>query len=124
MTLMRQIYQVKNRQVTLTLPKDFSAQRVEVTVTPVEEEKDVQEGKTAVMHSFLSLDTSQFTAEQLRTYEETCARIQKNIADNKPYIDNLFTGLIHISDDFDAPLPDEYLFRGEGTDEYCMTISQ
>jgi len=121
---MRQIYQVKNRQVTLTLPKDFSAQRVEVTVTPVEEEKDVQGGKTAVMHSFLSLGTSQFIAEQLRTYKKTCARIQEDHTDDSPRIAGLFTGLIHISDDFDDPLPDEYLFRGEGTDEYCMTIPQ
>lgn len=124
MTLMRQIYQVKDRQVTLTLPKNFSAQQVEVIVLPVTEEKDVEGGKTAVIHSFLSLDTSQFTAEQLRTYKKTCARIQEDRTDDSPRIAGLFAGLVHMSDDFDDPLPDEHLFWGEGTDEYCMTLPQ
>ena len=122
MILMRQIYQVKNRQVTLTLPKNFSAQQVEVIVLPVAEEKETENDKTAVIQRFLSLDTSQFTTAQYKAYMKTCVRLQQRNTQNQPRIGGLFAGLVHISDDFDDLLPDEHLFWGEETDEYGMTL--
>lgn len=124
MALMHQIYQVKNQQVTLTLPKDFSAEQVEIIVLPVTEEKEMAGGKTAVIQRFLSLDTSDFTTEQYKAYMKTCGLLQQGGAPDKPRTAGLFAGLVHISDDFDDPLPDEHLFWGEETDEYGMTIPQ
>jgi hypothetical protein len=70
---------------------------------------------------FLSLDVSQWTAAQQQAYAQAKQAIQNGRQSNEPRILGLFSGLIEISDDFDAPLPDEAAFWGEETDEYGMT---
>jgi hypothetical protein len=65
---------------------------------------------------FLTLDTSQFSAAQRRAYEEACAALKQGREAGDRRILGLFAGLGRISEDFDAPLPDESLFWGETSD--------
>ena len=79
------------------------------------------EGVNAELGRFLAQDVSQWTTEQQQAYARTKKMIENGRRPDEPRILGLFSGLIEVSDDFDAPLPDEDSFWGEETDEYGMT---
>ena len=122
----RQIQQALNRTVVVHLPEDFPTNQVEVIVLPASTYQptnpEVTKEVANATHAFLTLDTSHFTVEQHKAYERACAIIQRGRQKNDPRIWGVFEGLIDVADDFDAPLPDEELFWGEGTDEYGMSL--
>lgn len=70
---------------------------------------------------FLSQDVSQWTPEQQAAFARTKAMVLNGRQPDEPRILGLFAGLVEVSDDFDAPLPDEDSFWGVETDEYAMT---
>lgn len=127
MLTLHQIYKVKNNKIVVYLPEDFSAEEVEVIILPVSEagkqsaEVDIENNElTAVLDRFLKLDTAHFTDEQRQAYERTCQLLQHGRVSGEPRIAGLFSGLVQITDDFDAPLPDETLFWGANSDEYGL----
>jgi hypothetical protein len=79
--------------------------------------------KTAV-DQFLIREITEIPTEQRQVYEQARPIVKKGRQPGEPRILGAFAGLITTSDDFDAPLPDEALFLGEGTDEYGLTQEQ
>jgi len=123
--------QAFNRTVVVHLPEDFPTDQVEVIVLPASTYQPANPQVTPEVanatHALLTLDTSHFTVEQHKAYERACAIIKRGRQKDEPRILpssgqawGVFEGLIEVADDFDAPLPDEGLFWGEGTDEYGM----
>jgi len=128
MQAVRQFHKVTNGSITIQLPVDFPADEVEVIILPkqmavngsTQELDAVQEAR----QSFLNIDTSDFTPEQMGAFVRSC----KRVLTHKPGDSRLFglyEGLIWVADDFDAPLPDDIvdLFYGSETDE-LMKISR
>jgi hypothetical protein len=74
--------------------------------------------------AFLASEPPQLTAAEQRAYERAKDIVQKGRRASDPRIIGAFAGLIQVSDDFDAPLPDEALFWGEETDEYGLMQPQ
>ena len=79
---------------------------------------------TVVNPLLLSLDVSQLTKAQRRAYKRTQALLQRGRQADEPRILGLFAGLAQVSDDFDAPLPDEDIFWGAETDEYGVSLKK
>jgi hypothetical protein len=125
--MIHQIYPVKDNKIVIQLPKNLAISQAEVIVLPiVETEPNSLAGKdevTAVLADFLSLDTFHFTPEEKQAYLLTSQILQQQKAANTVRIAGLFAGLVHSQDDFDAPLTDEDLFWGAGTDAYGMVES-
>ncbi|MGB0388773.1 MAG: hypothetical protein ACPGWR_28470 [Ardenticatenaceae bacterium] len=131
MYAIREIQQVPDRTVIVHLPDDFPSERVEVIVLPAPplttklptkpKASNTIEVSDAT-HRFLTMDTSHFTVDQLQAYERACTIIKQGRRPDEPRIWGVFAGLIDIADDFDAPLPDQELFWGEGSDEYGMSL--
>ena len=130
MNILHQIYPVKGRKIIVELPESFSATSAEVIILPFTQPDSrhtirapANDEKTAVIHQFLTRDTTHFTAGQKEAYQRICQRLQQNQTADLPRLAGLFAGLIQVADDFDAPLPDEELFWGKQTDEYGVTLS-
>lgn len=128
MQALRQFHTAKNGTITIQLPADFPTSEVEVIVLPKQPAKnghhaEPDEGQAAIQQ-FLTMDTSHFTPEQVKAYERTSALLRKGRTPDEPRILDLFAGLIEVSEDFDAPLPDDIidLFYGSETDEYGITL--
>jgi hypothetical protein len=66
----------------------------------------------AAIARFLTLDEAQLPAAQRQAYAQAYERLKQGRSADEPRILGLFDGLGQISDDFDAPLPDEDLFWG------------
>ena len=129
MYAIRQIQQVHNHTVLVHLPTDFSTDRVEVIIFPIPlstAKLPVKLGNEAPAGArrFLTMDTSQFTAVQRQAYNRACAIIRRGRSPDEPRILGLFAGLMEVADDFDAPLPDEEAFWGQGTDEFGMSLER
>jgi hypothetical protein len=130
MQALRQFHTAENGTITIQLPADFPTSEVEVIVLPKQPTvngsyPEPDEGQVAIQQ-FLAMDTSHFTPEQLKAYERTSALLRKGRKPNEPRILDLFAGLIEVSEDFDAPLPDDIidLFYGSETDEYGITLQR
>ncbi len=130
MNILHQIYPVKDQKIIVKLPDSFSAASAEVIVLPLVQtdlrnalQTVTGEERTEIIRQFLNRDTTNFTAEQKKAYQRICQRLQQSQTADSPRIAGLFAGLVQISDDFDAPLPDEELFWGKQTDEYGVTLS-
>lgn len=112
MQAIRQFHKVENGAITVQLPADFCAAEVEVIVLPMQPaENGIHPEQVAVeeaYQSFLSMDTSNFTPEQLKAYERSCERLRIGRKPGGPRMFGLFEGLVEIADDFDT-LPDEYI---------------
>ena len=121
-----QIQQVKNRTVVVQLPEDFPTDEVKITIQPVYQRTPLtplsMDKMADSLHRFLTLDTSHFTDAQKQAYERACIILQRGRKADEPRILGLFAGLGEISEDFDAPLSDEYLFLGEETNEYGIKL--
>ncbi len=126
MTTLHQIHKVKDGKIVVHLPAEFTANEVEVIITPVKETSSstAYTAEEDAIRRLLNLDTSHFTEAQKQAFERTCQLLQKKRGPDEPRIAGLFEGLIEIADDFDAPLPDEELFWGSETDEYGMTLQK
>ena len=124
MYAIRQIQQARDRKIVVQLPEDFPTDSVEIIILPATLELREAEidNVPADIHQFLTRDTSHFTADQRQAYDRVCTAIRRGRNPNEPRILGLFAGLMQVTDDFDAPLPDEDLFWGEGTDEYGMSL--
>ena len=106
------------------LPAEFTANEVEVIITPVKEagSSAAHTAEEDAIQRLLDLDTSHFTEAQKQAYQRTCQLLRQKRRPDEPRLLGLFEGLFEIGDDFNDPLPDEGLFWGEETDEYGMTI--
>ena len=126
MQALRQIHTIKNHTITIKLPKDFSAEQVEVIILPASVENATQGdvSDTVVDPLLLSLDVSQLTKAQHHAYKRTQALLQRGRQADEPRILGLFAGLAQVSTDFDAPLPDEDIFSGAETDEYGVSLKK
>ena len=127
MEAIRQFHKVANGAITIELPVDFSAAEVEVIILPKQtamngNEQELDEVQRA-RQSFLSIDTSDFTPEQMQTFVQSCKRVL-TYKPGDPRLFGLYKGLIWVADDFDAPLPDDIvdLFYGSETDEYGLSL--
>lgn len=124
MQAVRQFAKVVDHKVTVDLPVHFEARQVEIIVLPAEEAETLQdEPLDPVIKEFLELDTSDFTPEQKEAYDRVVAYIGQGRKEGDPYPLGLFAGFGHVSEDFDAPLPDEDLWYGSETDEYGISLS-
>lgn len=125
MYAIRQIQKVQGRTVTVELPPDFPADRVEIIVLPAEP-TEVEDLLEPAVQAFLKLDTSGFTEEQRAAYERVKEHIRRGRAPDEPRILGLFEGIVTVADDFDAPLPSEIedLFWGSETDEYGILLNR
>jgi hypothetical protein len=127
MEAVRQFHKVANGVITIQLPVDFAADEVEVIILPKptavngnpQEPDELQRARK----SFLSIDTSNFTPEQMKIYNRNCERVRA-FKPGDPRLFGLYEGLIWVADDFDAPLPDDIvdLFYGSETDEYGLSL--
>jgi hypothetical protein len=72
---------------------------------------------------FLTLDISRFTPQQRQLYQQNCMLLSHERSPKEPRLLGLFSGLVTIADDFDAPLADEALFWGAETDEFGLSLS-
>ena len=126
MYAIRCIQTVENGTVTVHLPPDFPADRVEVIVLPVEEEPPDEKEFPPAVQEFLNTDTSQFTDKQRAAYERAKEHILRGRSPDEPRILGLFEGLAEVPDDFNDPLPKEIedLFWGSETDEYGISLPQ
>jgi hypothetical protein len=70
----------------------------------------------AAIARFLTLDEAQLPAAQRQAYAQAYERLKQGRSADEPRVLGLFDGLGQISDDFDAPLPDEDLFWGGASD--------
>jgi len=123
MQAVRQIVQVVDRRITIDLPSDFAAERVEVIVLPTEDA--IVSAATSLDPSvgeFLALDTSAFNPTQMKAYERASMLLRRGRRPDEPRILGIFAGLVEVADDFDAPLPDEELWWGSETDEYGISL--
>ena len=127
MQALRQFHKPTNGLLTIQLPAGFTDGEVEVIILPKATTINgihhaENEMEQAVRH-FLTMDTSNFTDDQLQAYRQNCERLQAYQPGGPPLYD-LYKGMVHLSDDYDAPLPDEIidLFYGCETDEYGMTL--
>lgn len=124
MQAIRQIAQVVDRRVTIDLPASFAAEQVEVIVLPAEEAVlPLAKSLHPAVQEFLALDTSGFTPEQKMAHERVVAYIRRGRKKGESYPLGLFAGFVKVSEDFDAPLPDEDIWYGSETDEYGMSLS-
>lgn len=125
MQAIRQFAQVVDHRVTIDLPTDFVAEQVEVIILSAEEaESSPSEPLHPSINRFLALDTSAFTPEQQAAYERTSTLLRRGRRPDEPRILGMFAGMVQVSDDFDAPLPDEELWYGSETDEYGISLAQ
>ena len=133
MIALREIHKVENGRVTIHLPADFPAEQVEVIVLPVrpassalQKTVEPQPDNEAIksIESFLNMDTSHFSPDELKAYKRSAAILRKWFTDRESPSFGTFAGLVRIADDFDAPLPEEILalFDGSQTDPYGMSI--
>jgi hypothetical protein len=110
MQALRQFHKPENGVITVQLPADFDADEVEVIILPkapvtngaYHKQNEIEQA----IRSFLSLDTSRLTPEQLKAYQRTCILLQKGRHPNEPRMFGLFAGLVEVSDDFNT-LADE-----------------
>ena len=117
MQAIRQIKDVKDRTVVVHLPDEFPAtDQVEVIILPAQSSNtglspatQAEDDVFAAVQHFLTMDTSQFTEDQRRAYEQASTLVRKGRRPNEPRLLGLFSGLVQIADDFDAPVPDEDL---------------
>jgi hypothetical protein len=122
MSIFSQIYQVKDKQIVVTLPDDFVGTEVEVWVRPrAVVGLGEKGGDTAVVQAILNKETSNLLPDQQELYQRLQAYLQAPPS-ARPPVAGLFAGLIHTAPDFDDPLPDEHLFWGETTDEYGLSL--
>ncbi len=127
MYAIRQIQQVReDRTITVHLPPDFPADRIEVIVLPAEEPSGREEPLDPAVRNFLEMDMSQLSEEQREAHARVVAYLQQEHDPDEPRVFGLFRGWIEVAEDFDAPLPPEIedLFWGSETDEYGMSIDQ
>lgn len=127
MEAVRQFHKVTNGTITIALPVDFSADEVEVIILPkqsavnghVHQPDELEKAQ----QSFLAMDTSNFTPEQMQAFVQSCKRVLTH-KPGDPRLFGLYRGLIWVTDDFDAPLPDDIidLFYGSETDEYGISL--
>ena len=113
MQALRQFHTAENGTITIQLPADFPTGEVEVIVLPKQptvngNHAEPDEGQRAIQQ-FLTMDTSHFTPEQVKAYERTSVLLRKGRNPSDPPIFGLFAGLIEVSEDFDAPLPDDII---------------
>lgn len=129
MEAVRQFHKVTNGTITIELPVDFSADEVEVIILPKQptvnghpqEPGELEQAR----QSFLAMDTTNFTSEQMQAFVQSCKRVLTH-KPGDPRLFGLYRGLIWVADDFDAPLPDDIidLFYGSETDEHGMSLPQ
>jgi hypothetical protein len=63
------------------------------------------------------VDTSQFSTAQREAYGLACETLKQRPEADTSRILGLFAGLGEISEDFDAPLPDENLYWEDDTND-------
>jgi hypothetical protein len=130
-TILHQNNPVKDPKIIVELPDTFPATSAEVIVVPWPQTQSPplsaymadRDEQTAVIHQFLTRDTTQFTVEQKEIYQRICEMLQQKQLADTPRIAGLFAGFVLATDDFDDPLPDEELFWGHSTDEYGVTLT-
>lgn len=96
-------------------PAPSEAKELPDAATPADYQSNETLNAFTAITRFLTLDSSQFSAAQRQAYEQACKTLKQGRSSGDPRILGLFTGLGQISDDFDAPLPDEDLFWGEAS---------
>jgi hypothetical protein len=127
MEAVRQFHKVTNGTITIALPVDFPADEVEVIILPkqtmVNGHRQEPDELERARQSFLNIDTTNFTPEQMQAFVQSCKRVLTH-KPGDPRLFGLYRELIWVADDFDAPLPDDIidLFYGSETDEYGMSL--
>jgi hypothetical protein len=131
MYAIRQMQTIKDGKIVVSVPVDFApTNRVEVIILPApvvnEELALTAADRQSTFQNFTNLDTSTLTSQQKIAYQSACAILDKGRQQSEPRILGLFAGLVTISADFDAPLPEDVfdLFNGSQTDEYGMSLPQ
>ena len=122
MQFLRTIQKPKNGTITIELPTELADEEVEVIVLPIRTSSETSisapklDGEVddalynQARQRFLNLDTSGFTQQQLDAYHQARERLIRGRKPNQPRILGLTGGIVKMSDDFNAPLPDEDLF--------------
>lgn len=129
MQALREFHKPTNGLLTIQLPANFTDDEVEVIIlskaTATNGSHQAENKIDQAMRHFLTMDTSNFTDEQLRAYRQNCERLRAYQPGGPPLYD-LYKGMVHLADDYDAPLSDEIidLFYGSETDEYGMSLQQ
>lgn len=118
--MIHQIYPVKDNKIVIQLPRNLTISQAEVIVLPVieTETSSSEDEVTAVLADFLNMDVSHFSPVEKQAYLRISQVLQQQKAENAPRVAGLFTGLVHVTDDFGAPLEDEDLFWGVDTNAY------
>ena len=107
----------------LSKPQMWELLRDSTTVfeqTPISKQVDFSFDKA--LHHFLTMDISHFTPPQRHAYNRACALLKRGRQPDEPRILGLFTGLVDMADDFDAPLPNEIDFWGSQSDKYGINL--